>query len=168
MVLRTTLGPLSLCLADKRGVIQSRWCILKEMTLPGPFLFQTRIRYIDTDTSGRIHYTAMFRYFESAEIEFMRSLGIVYLGHEFTFPRVHAECDFKLALQYDDAIEIEVCLTKLGRSSVRFEFRTTKTGEMAAKGVIVVACTNKKTQRAIPIPEEVREKLKVAVTGQSK
>jgi len=135
------------------------------MTLPGPFLFQTRIRYIDTDASGRIHYTAMFRYFESAEIEFMRSLGIVYLAHEFTFPRVHAECDFKLALQHDDLIEIEVCLTKLGRSSVRFEFRTTKAGTVAARGVIVLACMNKKTQRAMPIPEEVREKLNVAATG---
>ncbi len=39
-----------------------------------PFRFKTRIRFIDTDTSGRIHYTAMFRYFESAEIEFMRTL----------------------------------------------------------------------------------------------
>ncbi len=135
------------------------------MTLPGPFLFRTRIRYIDTDASGRIHYTAMFRYFESAEIEFMRTLGIVYLGHEFTFPRVHVECDFKLALQHDDLIEIEVCLTKLGRSSVRFEFRTTKAGGLAATGVIVVACMNKETQRAMSIPEEVRQRLCVAAVG---
>lgn len=134
------------------------------MDLPQPFLFQTRIRYIDTDTSGRIHYTAMFRYFESAEIEFMRSLGIVYLGNDFAFPRVHVECDFKLALQHDDLIEIEVCLTKLGRSSVRFEFRTTKAGAVAATGVIVVACMDQKTQRAIPLPDEVREKLRVAAT----
>ncbi len=141
-----------------------RWCILKEMTLPRPFLFQTRIRYIDTDASGRIHYTAIFRYFESAEIEFMRSLGIVYLGHQFTFPRVHAECDFKLALQHDDLIEIEVCLTKLGRSSIRFEFCTTKGGKVAAHGVIVVACMNRETQRAMPIPEEVRKKLVLAAT----
>ncbi len=135
------------------------------MTPPEAFLFQTRIRYIDTDTSGRIHYTAMFRYFESAEIEFMRSLGIVYMGHEFNFPRVHVECDFKLALRHDDLIEIEVCLTKLGRSSVRFEFRTTRAGEVAATGVIVVACMNQKTQRAMQIPEEVREKLRAVATA---
>ncbi len=130
------------------------------MTAPAPFYFRTRIRFIDTDASGRIHYTAIFRYFESAEIEFMRSLGIVYLKHDFTFPRVHVECDFKLALLYDDLIDIEVCLTKLGRSSVRFEFRTMKEGQLAATGVIVVACMSRKTQRAIVIPEDVREKLK--------
>ena len=135
------------------------------MSSPEPFHFETRIRFIDTDASGRIHYTAMFRYFESAEIEFMRTLGILYLRSDFTFPRVHVECDFRLALEHDDLIDIEVCLTKLGRSSVRMEFRTTKANELAATGVIVVACMDRKTQRAIPIPEKLREKLQRVLQG---
>jgi acyl-CoA thioester hydrolase len=130
-----------------------------------PFRFETRIRFIDTDASGRIHYTAMFRYFESAEIEWMRSLGIVYGRADFTFPRVHVECDFKLALLHDDPIVIEVFLTKLGRSSARLEFRTLKNDEIAATGVIVIACMSRETQRAIWIPEELRAKLARAVTS---
>jgi acyl-CoA thioester hydrolase len=129
-----------------------------------PFHFQTRIRFIDTDASGRIHYTAMFRYFESAELEFMRSLGISYLKSDFAFPRVHVECDFKLAIEHDDLIDIEVCLTKLGRSSARFEFQTTKDGRVAATGVVVIACMDRKTQRAIAIPDGVRAKLQTAAT----
>ena len=129
------------------------------MAAQEPFLFQTRIRFIDTDASGRIHYTAMFRYFESAETEFLRTVGVVYLKHDFTFPRVHVECDFKLALEHDDPIDIEVRLTKLGRSSARFDFRTLQAGELAASGIIVVACMDRKTQRAIPIPETLRERL---------
>jgi acyl-CoA thioester hydrolase len=132
---------------------------------PEPFRFQTRIRFIDTDASGRIHYTAMFRYFESAEIEFMRTLGVVYLERDFSLPRVHAECDFSLPLQHDDLIDIEVCLAKIGRSSVRMEFRTFRDGELAAKGVIVVACVAKDTQRAIPIPDWLRRKLEGAMTN---
>ncbi len=133
--------------------------------MPGsePFHFQTRIRFIDTDASGRIHYTAMFRYFESAEIEFMRSLGLVYLERDFTFPRVHVECDFRLALQHDDLIDIEVCLAKLGRSSVRLQFRTLRHGEVAATGAIVVACVDRETKRAIPIPDWLRRKLEGAM-----
>ncbi len=124
-----------------------------------PFHFETRIRFIDTDASGRIHYTALFRYFESAEIEFMRTIGLVYLRDEFTFPRVHVECDYKLALGHDDLIDIAVCLTKLGRSSVRLEFRTTRDGVLAATGVIVVVCMDRNTQRAIAIPDKLRRKL---------
>jgi YbgC/YbaW family acyl-CoA thioester hydrolase len=137
------------------------------MPPPAPFRFETRIRFIDTDASGRIHYTAMFRYFESAELEFMRSLGVLY-GHgnsAFALPRVHVECDFRLAMVHDDLIVIEVCLTKLGRASIRLEFRTLKDGELAAKGVVVIACMDRRTQRAIAIPDNVRAKLAGAMAG---
>lgn len=135
------------------------------MPAPETFRFQTRIRFIDTDASGRIHYTAMFRYFESAEIEFMRTLGVVYQERDFTFPRVHVGCDFRLALQHDDVVDIEVCLAKLGKSSIRMEFRTFREGEVAANGVIVVACVDRNTQRAIPIPDWLRQKLERAMTS---
>lgn len=124
-----------------------------------PFRFQTRIRFIDTDASGRIHYTAMFRYFESAETEFMREIGLVYEKGGLGFPRVHVECDFMRILGHDDLVDIDVSLTKLGESSIRFEFQTWKQGELAAKGAVVIVCINKSTQRAIPIPDRLRQKL---------
>jgi YbgC/YbaW family acyl-CoA thioester hydrolase len=139
--------------------------MLNESMPPEPFRFETRIRFIDTDASGRIHYTAMFRYFESAEIEWMRSRGIIYGGGDFTFPRVHVECDFKLALRHDDPIVIEVFLTKLSRSSARLEFRTWKNDEIAATGAVVIVCMSRATQRAIAIPDELRAKLQDAVTA---
>ena len=129
------------------------------MSLHTPFRFRTPIRYIDTDASGRIHYTAMFRYFESAEIEFMRELGITYRSGAVHLPRVHVECDYKKAIVYDDELEIEVVLRRLGRSSMRFEFHATVAGELVAQGAVVIACMNRETQCAIPIPEEMREKL---------
>src|SRR6516225_8537056 len=122
------------------------------MSRSEPFRFQARIRFIDTDASGRIHYTAMFRYFESAEIEFMRSLGLTYLESDFAFPRVHVECDFKVALRLDDVIDIEVSLARLGTSSARYDFKTYKSGKLAAFGAIIVACVDRKTGRSIPIP----------------
>lgn len=131
----------------------------EEMSSNTPFRFRTRIRYIDTDQSGRIHYTAMFRYFESAEIEFMRELGITYRSGSFNLPRVHVECDYKRAVNYDDDLEIEVALKQLGRSSMRFEFCGRVASEIVAQGAVVIACMNWETQRASPIPEEMRRKL---------
>jgi len=123
------------------------------------FVFETRIRFIDTDASGRIHYTCLFRYFESAEIEFFRALGFRTFAHDISFPRVHVECDYRLALLYDDLIQIEAQLTKVGRSSVRLDFRAKKNGELAAEAHIVVVCMNRTTQQAVPIPDDLREKL---------
>ncbi|MBV9267462.1 MAG: acyl-CoA thioesterase [Acidobacteriaceae bacterium] len=125
-----------------------------------PFRHQTRIRFIDTDASGRIHYTAMFRYFESAEIEFLRTHGISYaLYRAYTFPRVHVECDFKIALGHDDLIDIEIRLVHLGRSSIRFNFITYRDGIVTATGAVVVACVDTATQRAVPWPHDLRATL---------
>lgn len=131
-----------------------------------PFRFQTRIRFIDTDASGRIHYTSMFRYFESAEVELLRTVGVTYdLRRAYRLPRVHVECDFMSALAHDDLIHIETRLTNLGRSSARFEFRTFKGTELAAKGAVVVVCIDAQTERAVPFPDELRSRLTSIMDG---
>jgi YbgC/YbaW family acyl-CoA thioester hydrolase len=123
-----------------------------------PFRYETRIRFVDTDASGRIHYTSLFKFFEAAETELFRLFDISYTGGTFNFPRVHAECDIKLPLLHDDLIEIEVCLTKLGTSSMRFDFNARKDGQVAATGAVVMVCMDRKTQLAIAIPEELRSR----------
>ncbi len=95
----------------------------------------------------------------------MRRLGVSYTKFEYGFPRVHVECDFLMAMVHDDALEIEVFLTRIGRSSVRLEFRTLKEGALAARGVVVVACIDKKTERAMSIPADLRAKFERELTG---
>ena len=134
------------------------------MTQNEPFHFQTRIRFIDTDASGRIHNTALLRYFEAAETEFLRTLGFTYQGqYEYGFPRVHVECDFLSWLALDDLIEIEVYLTKIGTSSVRWEFRTTTNGVLAATGAVIAVCVHRDTKKSTPIPAELRSVLEAVV-----
>src|SRR5690348_15031478 len=136
----------------------------KNNQMPPPFIFQTRIRFIDTDASGRIHYTAMFRYFESAEIEFLRTLGISYDPRlPIAFPRAHVECDYRLALGHDDQIDIEVRVAKVGTSSVRFEFRTLKNDQVAADGAVVVVCMDRSTGKATELPIAMKQKLLTAM-----
>jgi acyl-CoA thioester hydrolase len=127
--------------------------------MPDPFRYEFRIRFADTDASGRIHYTALFRFFEAAETELFRTFGISYTRGSFNFPRVHAECDIRLALVHDDLIQVEVCLSKLGTSSMRLEFRALKDGDVAATGTVVIVCMDRESQRAIPIPEDLRGRI---------
>lgn len=132
-----------------------------------PFAWESRIRFVDTDASGRIHYTALLRHFEAAEFEFLRSIGCPYTSLEGSYPRVHVECDYLSALVCDDAISTAVTVDRIGSSSFTFAFAVSVEGRAAAKGKITVVCIDRKTQRPQPIPERLAEALRgVARAGQ--
>ncbi len=135
------------------------------MATRAPFAWRSRIRFVDTDASGRIHYTALFRHFETAEEEFMRSLGFAYDTHDprqLSYPRVHVEADYLSALKHDDPVYITVGVAKFGTSSYTLEFNLylEETSEVAASGLITVVCMSKKSQKAHPLPEELRATLR--------
>lgn len=124
------------------------------------FRWPIRILFIDTDASGRIHYTSMFRYFEAAEIEFFRHIGAVHQYAEIGLPRVHVECDYRSAIRCDDLLNIEVTVGRIGNASIELKFRVLKEDEVeAASGRVVIACMDRNTQRATSIQASVREKL---------
>ena len=121
-----------------------------------PFVWKSRIRFVDTDASRRIHYTALFRHFEAAEDEFFRSLGHPYdmESAEAVYPRVHVQADYTAALHYDDPVDIEVRLQRVGRASYTLAFTLKKNGGEAARGLITAACVDPKTQRSRELPAD--------------
>jgi YbgC/YbaW family acyl-CoA thioester hydrolase len=134
------------------------------MTGRTPFVLRSRIRFVDTDASGRIHYTALFRHLEAAEDEFLRSLGFAYSemeSGELSFPRVHVEADYLAALGYDDPVYVTVTVAKVGRSSFTLEFNVylEETSDVAASGLITVVCISRKTKRAHLLPPDLKQAL---------
>jgi YbgC/YbaW family acyl-CoA thioester hydrolase len=130
-----------------------------------PFVWKSRVRFGDTDASGRIYYASMFRHFDSAETEFLRSLNCGY-GEQRTgpvaFPRVRAECDYLSAVGYDDLMQITVRVDRIGRSSYTLAFAASVDDRAVARGKVTAVCMNRKTQKAAPLPPEWIKALKSA------
>jgi acyl-CoA thioester hydrolase len=127
------------------------------------FTWESRIRFVDTDASGRIHYTALLRHFEAAEFEFLRSIGCAYSSFATEgvgFPRVHVECDYLSALRCDDLISTAVTVDRVGDTSFTLGFAVSLEGLAAAKGKITIVCTDQATQRSRPVPERMAEPLR--------
>ncbi len=123
------------------------------------FLHRVRVAFPDTDASGRIHFTAMLRYFESAEIEFLRWLGYCYRdAPDVGFPRVRVECEYRSAVVFDDLLDIAVSVKRVGTSSYTLEFAALKDGGIAAHGSIVVVCVGR-PGRAQALPDALRKAL---------
>lgn len=126
------------------------------------FTHRVRVAFPDTDASGRIHFTAMLRYFEAAEIEFLRSLGYCYRdAPDVAFPRVRVECEYRSAVGFDDQLDVAVTVKRVGTSSYTLEFAALKDGAVAANGSIVVVCVGR-PGRAQALPEALKHALRSA------
>ena len=116
-----------------------------------------RVALSDTDAMGVVHYKNVFRFFEVAETELMRKIGYPY-SNKWTagFPRVQAAVTFKKALRYDDLIDVRVRPSKVGNSSVVFEFAIFKDDDLCVEGSVTCVAVGK-DRSSQPIPPEVRE-----------
>ena len=134
--------------------------------MPTPFTTTRRVEFCDTDAAGLAHFTAFFRYMEQAEHEFLRSRGLSVLVHDadgpLSWPRVAATCEYLGAVKFEDVLEIELSVERLGAKSVTYAFVFTHTGRRIAAGRMTSVCCRLDPTgppRSIPIPDAIRQQL---------
>jgi acyl-CoA thioester hydrolase len=135
--------------------------------MTAPFRTSRRVEFADTDLAGIAHFANFFRYMESAEVDFLHALGLsVRLdldGQRLGFPRVSASCDYLRPVTFEDVLEIEVRLDKLGRKSVTFAFDFHCRGQVVARGRTTSVCCRVGPEHqleAIEVPAALRERLR--------
>jgi YbgC/YbaW family acyl-CoA thioester hydrolase len=114
-----------------------------------------KVRWADVDASGRIYFPRIFDYAAEGEWELLHSSGLSRkeLGKTYDFPRVHAECHFKKALELGDTFTLKFWVGKFGRTSIQysFEIRPEKEPhEIAVAGSFTVVVVHGKDPCKIP------------------
>ena len=134
------------------------------------FTIEERVRWGDVDAASIIFYGSYIRFFEIAETELFRAVGMPY-GKIFDeldiwLPRVHLECDFLRAPRLDDLLEVSVYVGKIGRTSVRLDFevrRKTEDGtiekDLMATAHFVLVSTDRSSLRPLPVPKALTNAL---------
>ena len=140
------------------------------MTQSLKFTIEERVRWGDVDAANIIFYGSYIRFFEIAETELFRAVGMPY-GKIFDeldiwLPRVHLECDFHRAAQMDDLLEVSVYVGRIGTTSLRLNFevrRKTEDGtiekDLMATAHFVLVSTDRKDLKPLPVPDELRRAL---------
>ncbi|HEV3470878.1 MAG TPA: thioesterase family protein [Pyrinomonadaceae bacterium] len=135
------------------------------MNEPWKFCIEERVRWGDVDAARIIFYGAYIRFFEFAETELFRAVGLPY-GVVFDeldvwLPRAHLECDFRRAAQLDDLLEVCVYVGRVGRSSLRLDFEVRRNGqdELIADAHFVLVSVRRDTFETVPVPEELKRRL---------
>ncbi len=135
------------------------------MQTPLKFVIEERVRWGDVDAARIIFYGAYIRFFEFAETELFRAVGMPYTvifdDLDIWLPRVHLECDFRHVAQLDDLLEVAVYVGKFGNRSMRLNFEVRRKGEdlLIADAHFVLAAVRRKTFETVAIPEELIHRL---------
>jgi acyl-CoA thioester hydrolase len=110
------------------------------------FTTTRRVDFGDTDMAGIMHFANFFRFMESAEIDFLHSIGMTVSwregGVKWGFPRVSAACDYKKPARFEDVLTIAVTVEKLSAKTVsyRFDFSNQKGEPLAVGRITSVFC----------------------------
>ena len=130
------------------------------------FTIEEHVRWSDIDRAGIIYYGQFLRFFEIAETELFRAVGLPYSEVfdrlDIWLPRVQIHFDFRKPLVLDDLIEVSAYVGRFGTKSLMLRIEVTKKDEdgLVAEGHVVLACVNRSTFQSVPIPAEIRERLK--------
>ena len=137
------------------------------------FRITRRVEFSDTDMEGIMHYSNFFRFMETAEHAFFRSLGYSVVlsrsGLDLCLPRVHASCDYVAPLRFEDMVEIHLLVEKKSRRSLTYQIRFSRLCEAGteevARGRLVVVCAKRDEQgalKAVQFPEELASRIQQA------
>ena len=129
-----------------------------------------RVEFCETDMAGIMHFANFFRFMESTEHAFYRSLGFSALhakeGGFQGLPRVHASCDFRAPLRCEDEVEIQLLVREKRSKAIIYEFVFRRAGTEVARGAFTVVCVEfdpaTRGMKAVPLPAALAEKIEAA------
>ena len=127
--------------------------------------FQTRIevRFGDCDPAGLVYYPVLFHYCHAAMEDFFAArCGVPYdelvSRRRMGFPTVNVRAEFFAPLVYGDEALVEVWVSRVGGSSVTFEYRLRRAsdGRLCASASLVQVAMRLDERAAVPLPEDLR------------
>ena len=129
-----------------------------------------RVEFSDTDLAGIMHFSNFFRFMESVEHDFYRTLGLKLTrqmpdGSTLGWPRVNASCEYKRPLKFEDLVDVTLKVAKKTGKAITYDFIFCKRGETeeCARGSLTIVCCafrDGKLQATL-LPKEWDEKIEL-------
>jgi acyl-CoA thioester hydrolase len=136
-----------------------------QQPLPGfPVTISLPVQWGDQDALGHVNNIIYFRWFESARIEYLRSIGQTAEGSQNKTGVIVAaiSCDFRSPVTYPDTVLIGARVSRIGNSSMTMEHTAFSQSQqvIVAEGVSTIVAFDHAAKRSQPVPETVREAIR--------
>jgi acyl-CoA thioester hydrolase len=128
---------------------------------PFSFSARTRVGFSDTDAQGVVYYGRYNPYFDLARVEYLRALGLLQRDTGGDFVMRANDVEYFAPARFDDELEIYARVSRIGRTSVTFEFAAYKIPEdvllVTAHQTLVYIDLGER--RAQTVPDDYRTKV---------
>ncbi len=126
------------------------------------FRHHHRVSYAECTVGDHIYHARYLDLLEAARGEFMRALGTTVLElqeRDYIFPVIEAQVRYKSPARYDDALTIEVWVTRVERVRLNFGHRIlNQAGKTILEAETFHACTSR-AEKPRRLPAELAAKL---------
>ena len=137
------------------------------------FRHRRRVEFFETDMAGIVHFSNTLRYMEMAEHDFLRSLGFSVNGEiegrHVGWPRVHASCDYRAPIRFEDELEVHVLVREKKSRTLEYVHAlrrgTGSDAPVVAVGRMIAVCVavdESGAFKAIEIPAPLATRLEEA------
>jgi acyl-CoA thioester hydrolase len=125
---------------------------------PFKFSARTRVGFSDTDAQGIVYYGRYNPYFDLARVEYLRAIGQLHRKSDGDFVMRANDVEYFAPARFDDELEIYARVSRIGRTSITFQFAAYKIPEdtplVTAHQTLVYV--DLEERRALQVPEDYR------------
>jgi acyl-CoA thioester hydrolase len=124
-----------------------------------PFVHRLRVRFHECDPQGVVFNAHYFAYFDVALTEMWRAAfgsyqSVVDQGTDVVV--VEAAAKYRAPARFDDEIDVELSIARLGTTSMTTETAVRRDGELLVEGRLVHVFVDPATMAKQEIPDRVR------------
>ena len=127
------------------------------------------VPYGDVDAMGHLNNVAYLRYLEWARQKYWLAMRETADFWDIDFVVARAEIDYRASAHMGDVLEIDIRVTRLGRSSFDFSYRVTGgDGAVVAEAKTTQVCYDWETRASKPLSDERRREIEAFEASQSR
>jgi acyl-CoA thioester hydrolase len=128
------------------------------------FYHPIEVRYGDLDPQGHVNNAKHLTYFEQARVAYMIELGLFTTDQSFMKIGViiaDLHITYFEPIYFGQNLKVGVRAAKFGNKSMTWEqtIKDADTGNVFAKGEVIIVTYDYKDEKTIPVPAEWRERI---------
>lgn len=117
-------------------------------------------RWADNDIYGHVNNVAYYAFFDSVINRYLIANGLDIHADAVIAFMVASECRYLKAVAYPQKVRIDLCVKKLGNSSVNYGLSLfNEAGELAAEAGMTHVFVERASSRPTPVPAHLRTAL---------